>query len=835
MLRSALLLCLLAGVALANWGRGSWDRFNDEDDDVKPPNCSCSSWRKNETEDEQSALRNERWVTKQLRAGETVEQFRENARKRHMVCGTDGVTYTNKCEFVNNATTNPTLGKRCRGPCPCDLTEEEEKEMPRHHDWKMPVCLNNGQTVYGYQAVREAVKADQSVGMRCWGECSDCSTELRCPKSWRRQHHRRESNATAPDCTCTLSSSPWFQEILNTTCGKKLLEKRQVCGSDGVTYESKCALKNKQAVSPTLGKRCRGPCPCTFERRERHHWESKKHGRFNRYRFPKAMCLNNGSTVYGWEEAVDALKADSSLGVRCKGECSKCQNEAIKCPLDWVKVKEEEDKNRPKPPNCKCPKALRLGPGRNHRKEICGNDNKTYANVCELINNQVDQPTLGFRCLGKCPCKNRTDDSTRTPKILLDENDEDRDDLDSPDQERPAGGAFQNEEEDHSENEDAPQDDRVKDKEGGSDESVDRPRPHPRPRPRPRPHRRFPICLTNNVTVRGWRNISQAFQNDSSVGIRCMGKCEWCAENLKCPRLPSEAEQQKIKERIMKRMQKFGERWMKMTVESPNKPGDCSCEFKQEKGEGMRFRRHKHHNMDWSVCGNNNVTFDNMCGLVNAQSASKNLGFRCHGKCPCPEDEFDATEDAEDTNSTIGQNFQKYLNETGKKFAFCLTNGQTVYNVKDLRRALASDFKLGTRYMDECSTDDSGLKCPRVFRPQPDGESMMGGEEKRWGRHGKGRRFGPKFGGDDHDFKRHGFGKGDWRKKMDEGERAEMWEVIKESPLFEYLKAKDFGFEGPMGGPMGGRWGGRHGGWKRHHRGNWFDCEAENNSTTPSE
>ena len=107
-------------MALANWGHRSWDRFDDEDDDVRPPNCACSSWYRNETEDEEAALRSERWVSEHLRPGQSVEQFREQAKKRHMVCGTDGVTYANKCELVNSAIKNSTLGKRCRGPCPCN-------------------------------------------------------------------------------------------------------------------------------------------------------------------------------------------------------------------------------------------------------------------------------------------------------------------------------------------------------------------------------------------------------------------------------------------------------------------------------------------------------------------------------------------------------------------------------------------------------------------------------------------------------------------------------------------------------------------------------------------
>ena len=215
--------------------------------------------------------------------------------------------------------------------------------------------------------------------------------------------------------------------------------------------------------------------------------------------------------------------------------------------------------------------------------------------------------------------------------------------MDAPDRERSAGGSQEIESEHQSEeDDDTPQDEGQNDQASVSTERLDRRRPHPRPHPRPRPRRRFPVCLTNGTTVMGWRNISSAFQNDSSIGIRCLGKCEWCANITKCPRVPTEAEQQKMKERHMRKMQELGKRWMAMTVESPEKAGDCSCVFKGEKRESSRFQQQRHHMaMEWSVCGTNNVTFDNMCSLVNAQSQAKNLGFRCHGKCPCPEDEFD--------------------------------------------------------------------------------------------------------------------------------------------------------------------------------------------------
>ena len=115
------------------------------------------------------------------------------------------------------------------------------------------------------------------IGSRCKGECSECATQLQCPRRQHRrhQHGRRESgrmrrhfesNVTAPDCTCTLPDSPWALKMRNSSCGQKFLERRKICGSDGVTYANKCEFKNNQSKNAALGKRCHGACPCDFER-----------------------------------------------------------------------------------------------------------------------------------------------------------------------------------------------------------------------------------------------------------------------------------------------------------------------------------------------------------------------------------------------------------------------------------------------------------------------------------------------------------------------------------------------------------------------------------------
>ncbi|OQV11868.1 hypothetical protein BV898_13836 [Hypsibius exemplaris] len=876
---------LLAGCVLANEDffrrhHGSWrNRMHELDEDrVSPPNCSCS--RRNETNGWTAEEKGHYLLKKFQRfaqPNETFEQFQERSEKRKMVCGTDGVTYADKCEFVNKASANPALGKRCRGPCPCDLNAVDEKR--EHKDEKedrwdgeeRPICLNNGTTVYGFKALQAAKKSSDSIGSRCKGECSECATALTCPRRHRKRHDRDrrnrrhfESNVTAPDCTCTLSTEPWSQTFLNSTCGKKFLEKRQVCGSDGKTYANKCDFKNAQSKNAALGKRCHGACPCDFQKQEsefrkfssKFHESKRREERAGFRRSSKPICLSNGITVHGWNESREAIKANSSLGVRCKGECQECQSAPIRCPVDWVKIKQEKEASRPKPPNCKCPKALEFGFGRRRSHEICGNDNKTYANICELVNNQSSQASLGFRCLGKCPCRrNESEALQRIPQMHEEEsNDQSHNEPEEPSHdESDESNEVEQQNDEHHNGEEEHQGEG--NDELGSESRIKRDaewghRHHRRHR---RHHGRS-VCLTNGQTVRGWRNVSEAFKADASVGIRCRGHCEWCANVTRCPWFPSEEKQKEIKEHIHRVMQEKGRRWMEMTVESTEKPGKCDCSWpgphggmnKSEKagrdghrgGWGNHGRKgHGHPKMDFSVCGTDGVTYKTMCELINNQSLDKNLGFRCHGACPCPIDEPVGSDDEEE-NSTMSQNFKKLLEAHGDKFAFCLTNGKTVYTKRELKAALASDKTLGTRFMNECSVGDAGLKCPRVFRPfnETERKSRKEFHGKKWGDRDEDRRSNRKMGawkrkeqrlgfpGEHHETEANGTAQGQERHRMWKGDnrteeqRMEDWELLKETPSFQFKAAGDFGFKHFQFGGEGHRHRG-FGGWgrRRHH------------------
>ncbi|OQV21029.1 hypothetical protein BV898_05102 [Hypsibius exemplaris] len=46
---------------------------------------------------------------------------------------------------------------------------------------------------------------------------------------------------------------------------------------------------------------------------------------------------------------------------------------------------------------------------------VCGNDGKDYSTVCDLVTAQKNNPNLGARCLGKCPCQSLINPYTGNP------------------------------------------------------------------------------------------------------------------------------------------------------------------------------------------------------------------------------------------------------------------------------------------------------------------------------------------------------------------------------------------------------------------------------------
>eukprot|EP00923_Selenidium_pygospionis_P046797 GHVN01080807.1.p1 GENE.GHVN01080807.1~~GHVN01080807.1.p1 ORF type:complete len:563 (+),score=72.74 GHVN01080807.1:71-1759(+) len=150
-------------------------------------------------------------------------------------CGSDGVTYGNKCHFLvaqcmkpelllNRTPGEPCPGRRelqgrrrkCGGPCPLNY---------------VPHCASNG-VLYGNSCHFEAARCEEpTLNLVPYKEGEDCG---------------QRANAITATCEKACSGTDFFPH----------------CGSDGHTYGSLCLFEIAQCINPNLQLVLSGGLPC---------------------------------------------------------------------------------------------------------------------------------------------------------------------------------------------------------------------------------------------------------------------------------------------------------------------------------------------------------------------------------------------------------------------------------------------------------------------------------------------------------------------------------------------------------------------------------------------
>ncbi|KAK8723650.1 hypothetical protein OTU49_011479 [Cherax quadricarinatus] len=192
------------------------------------------------------------------------------------VCGTNGVTYDNKCELSIASCVDPTIGQRNEGVCAASVPSTSSGSTRCREECAkiyMPVCASNGRT-YNNKCILEAESCkDRTAGGTGFVLVADgaCEGDKNCQKD----------------------------------CGETY---QPVCGTNGVTYNNKCELSIASCVNSTIGQRSEGICA--------------KDCSIACYKDREPVCGTNNVTYQNDCFLAVARCKDSSVGRLASGVCN---------------------------------------------------------------------------------------------------------------------------------------------------------------------------------------------------------------------------------------------------------------------------------------------------------------------------------------------------------------------------------------------------------------------------------------------------------------------------------------------------------------------------------